>query len=460
MATSCKMSVCVSRPVVPRGMSARLPRRAFNLTVQPLRSNSVARTSRSGVFIRAAAAAPAPTEGKPAPKKKVDNAAVVEKELGAKGDKVFIAATAPAVRLGISEEFGLPPGTNSEKQMVSALRKAGFDYVFDVNFSADLTILEEGTELLNRLVANVKGEPDAPPLPMFTSCCPGWIDEIEKRHGELIPNISTCKSPQGMLGAVVKHYFAEKIGRKPEDVELVSIMPCVRKLGESERPQNQSVESGKDVDFVLTTVECANLLRSKGIELTEMEEDEYDEMLGTSSGAAQLFGTTGGVMEAALRTVYEVVTGKQMERLEINEVRGLEGVKEAVVEMKPIPGGILANGDKDDQEPIQVRVAVANGLGNAKALVQQVKDGESPYHFIEVMACPGGCINGAGQPRSKDKTIGAQRQSGMYDIDERRVIRQSHKNPRVQQLYDEFLETPNGHLAHKLLHTYYQPKTK
>mmetsp|Transcript_30593 Transcript_30593/g.86517 ORF Transcript_30593/g.86517 Transcript_30593/m.86517 type:complete len:373 (+) Transcript_30593:137-1255(+) len=372
----------------------------------------------------------------------------------------MIAATAPAVRLGISEEFGLPPGTNSQKKLVSALRHSGFDFVFDVNFAADLTILEEGTELLNRLVANKEGKPDAPPLPMFTSCCPGWIEDLEKKHDTIIPNVSTCKSPQGMLGAIVKHYFAAKLGKDPQDLSLVSIMPCVRKQGESERDQNQTLEQGRDVDHVLTTIEAAQLFRNKGIDLNEMVDDEYDKLLGTGSTAAQLFGTTGGVMEAALRTVYEVVTGEQMARLEVDDVRGLDGVKEATILLKPQPGGILSNGD-GEQEPIEVRVAVANGLGNAKGLVQQVKDGVSPYHFIEVMACPGGCISGAGQPRSKDKEIGALRQGGMYAIDKKNApIRQSHKNPEVQQLYKEFLGEPNGHLAHELLHTYYQPKAK
>lgn len=389
---------------------------------------------------------------------KITQIDLVQEEL-ADHTKVMIAATAPAVRLGISEEFGLPPGTNSQHKLVSALRKLGFDYVFDVNFSADLTILEEGTELLTRLKAHKEGKTDAPALPMFTSCCPGWIEDMEKKHGEIIPNISTCKSPQGMLGAVVKHYFADKLGKKPEDLSLVSVMPCVRKLGESERPQNQTVETGRDVDHVLTTVEIAQMLKDKGIDLNAMEDGAYDSLLGTSSTAAQLFGTTGGVMEAAIRTVYEVVTGEDMPRLVVDEVRGLEGVKEATIVMKPHPGGPLATGD-GEQEPITLRVAVANGLGNAKNLIQQVKDGQSPYHFIEVMACPGGCISGAGQPRSKDKEIGKLRQAGMYNIDERGTIRKSHKNPELMKLYEDWLGEPNGHLAHHLLHTYYNPKTK
>ena len=337
--------------------------------------------------------------------------------------KVMVAMTAPAVRVAIGEEVGQGPGSIAVGQMVSAQRALGFDYVLDVNFSADLTIMEEGTELLKRLQhawekenqnsdssssnATSSSAPSSSssssslrphgsgPLPMFTSCCPGWVTLVEKSYPELIPNLSTCKSPQQMLGAVVKRYFAEKMGLKREDVSLVSFMPCTAKKHEAEREEVQRSGEAQDVDYVLTTREFGHLLRLKNIPLTSLPESNFDSPLGESSGAAVLFGATGGVMEAALRTAYEVASGQPLPKVEIDAIRGLKGVKEAVVKLPDDIQGSAAGRE--------IRVAVASGIGNARHLLQAIADGSAPpYDFIEVMACPGGCIGGGGQPKTKD----------------------------------------------------------
>jgi len=371
-----------------------------------------------------------------------------------KGEKVTVVQIAPAVRVAIAETLGLAPGDVSTGQLVAGLRKLGFTYVFDTLFGADLTIMEEGTELLHRLEHHLKGDPNKEePMPMFTSCCPGWVAMVEKSNPELIPYLSTCKSPQMMLGAVIKNYFAEEAGVTPDKISAVSVMPCVRKQGEADRPWFNTTGLARDVDHVITTAELGKIFVERGIKLQELEPEEFDNPLSEGTGGAVLFGTTGGVMEAAVRTVYELVTGTPMEKLNFSEVRGLDGIKEATIELQPgeqSPLKQFANGG-----PLQLRIAVANGLGNAKKLIKGLSDGSAKYDFIEVMACPGGCIGGGGQPRSTDKQIIQKRQAAMYTLDERSTLRRSHENPYIQKLYEKFLGTPNGHKAHDLLHTHY-----
>ena len=377
--------------------------------------------------------------------------------------KVMVAVTAPAVRVAIGEEVGLAPGTATVGQMVAAQRALGFDYVLDVDFAADLTIMEEGTELLNRLKAawglleapaeGSHGHGHAPgPLPMFTSCCPGWITLVEKSYPELIPHLSTCKSPQQMMTALVKRYFAQKVGVKPEDVCVVSFMPCTAKKHEAERPEQQRPDEPQDTDYVLTTREFGHLLRLKNVPLASMDESKFDSVMGNSTGAAVIFGATGGVMEAALRTAYEIVAGQPLPKLEIEAIRGLKGVKEAVVTLP------------DDAPPAvagkELRIAVASGIGNARHLLKAMKEGKTPeYHFIEVMACPGGCIGGGGQPKTTDPAAVVKRMGAIYSLDERSVLRKSHENPEVQKLYGEFLKEPGGELSHELLHTTYSDRS-
>nr|WNF20739.1 hydrogenase [synthetic construct] len=408
--------------------------------------------------------------------------------------KVMIAQIAPAVRVAIAETMGLNPGDVTVGQMVTGLRMLGFDYVFDTLFGADLTIMEEGTELRHRLQDHLEQHPNKEePLPMFTSCCPGWVAMVEKSNPELIPYLSSCKSPQMMLGAVIKNYFAAEAGAKPEDICNVSVMPCVRKQGEADREWfNTTGAGGANVDHVMTTAELGKIFVERGIKLNDLQESPFDNPVGEGSGGGVLFGTTGGVMEAALRTVYEVVTQKPLDRIVFEDVRGLDGIKEASVTLVPAPGSKFAelvaerlahkveeaaaaeaaaavegavkppiayDGGQgfstDDGTGITLNIAVANGLGNAKKLIKQLAAGESKYDFIEVMACPGGCIGGGGQPRSADKQILQKRQAAMYDLDERAVIRRSHENPLIGALYEKFLGEPNGHKAHELLHTHY-----
>ncbi len=351
--------------------------------------------------------------------------------------KYVVAQTAPAVRVALGEEFGMPIGSIVTGKMVAALRRMGFDAIFDTNFAADLTIMEEGSELLERLKNGGK-------LPMITSCSPGWIAFCEKYYPEFIDNLSTCKSPHMMMGALVKSYYAEKKGLNPEDIYIVSIMPCTAKKLEIERPEMQH-NGIKDVDAVLTTRELARMIKEMGIDFVNLPDEEYDEPLGMSTGAAVIFGATGGVMEAALRTVADIVEGKDLDKFDYEEVRGLEGVREATIRI-----------DGKD-----IKVAIANGTGNAKKLLDKVKAGEVEYHFIEVMGCPGGCIMGGGQPihnPNEMEKVKELRAKAIYEADKNLPIRKSHKNPAIQKLYEEFLGSPLSEKSHHLLHTHYSKK--
>ena len=351
-------------------------------------------------------------------------------------DLHVVVQTAPAVRVGLGEEFGMPVGTNVEGKMITALKRLGFDRVFDTDFSADLTILEEGTELLNRIKNGGK-------LPLITSCSPGWIKFCEHNYHEFLDNLSTCKSPQQMMGAVAKSYYAEKAGIDPKKIFVVSVMPCTAKKFEADR-EEMAVGGLKDVDVVLTTRELAKMIKQARINFTVLDDGEYDSILGDSTGAAVIFGATGGVMEAALRTVADILTGEDLKKIDYIPVRGMEGIKEASVNI---------NG-------VDVKVAVAHGTGNAAKLLDNIKNGKADYHFIEVMACPGGCINGGGQPilidKEKTEEVKKLRAQGLYKIDkEERKYRKSHENPQVKKLYEEYLEEPKSHIAHRLLHTRY-----
>ena len=359
-----------------------------------------------------------------------------------KAGKKVIVQTAPAVRAAIAEEFGAPIGTPGTGKMVAALHRLGFYRVFDTNFAADLTIMEEANELLERIKHGGT-------LPQLTSCSPGWINYLEYFYPELIPNLSTCKSPHMMMGSIIKSYFAKKHDLKPEDIFVVSIMPCTAKKYERQRK-----EMDQDVDAVLTTRELARLIKRAGINWNRLPEEEFDQdLLGQYTGAGVIFGVTGGVMEAALRTAYFWMTGKEYAKIDFHEVRGLQGVKEAEL----------------DIEGTKVRIAVTSGMANAKPLLDQIKAGKSPYAFIEVMCCPGGCINGGGQPYVKEiflpneednilDTYREKRASVLYGEDERLVIRQSHNNPDIKRLYDDFLGKPGSELAEELLHTTYNSK--
>ena len=355
-------------------------------------------------------------------------------------DKYVVFQTAPAVRVAIGEEFGMPIGTRCTGKMVSAIRRLGADKVFDVDFAADLTIMEEGTELLNRIK-------NGGVLPMITSCSPGWIKYCETFYPDFIPNLSTCKSPNQMQGAVTKTYFARQNDLDPRDIYVVSVMPCTAKKFEIARPEFGR-DGYRDVDANLTTRELARMIRQAGLDFVHLPEEEFDDMLGESSGAGVIFGVTGGVMEAALRTVVDVLTGKDMPRLEYADVRGLEGIKEATVNV---------NGT-------DIKVAIVHGTANAAKLLNAIRAGEKTYHFIEVMGCPGGCVTG-GQPIVDARTRyyvdpRAARAAATYSEDESMAIRKSHKNPAVQKLYAEFLGEPNSHIAHELLHTTYVDRSK
>jgi NADH-quinone oxidoreductase subunit G len=342
-----------------------------------------------------------------------------------------VVQAAPAVRAALGEEFGLPPGTLVTGKLHAALRKLGFDTVFDTNFTADLTILEEANELVRRVK-------NGGVLPMFTSCCPGWIKFVEEFYPDLIPHLSTCKSPQQMFGALAKTYFAEVAHLAPEKMISVSVMPCTAKKYEAQRPEMNS--SGfMDVDYVLTTRELAAMVREAGIDLATLPDAPAEELMGLYSGAATIFGVTGGVMEAALRTAYKVITGRELEGLDITPVRGMERIKSATVKV-------------DD---LNVQVAVAHGLGSARKLADQVRDSSSPYHFIEVMACPGGCVGGGGQPYSFDIMLRNTRGATLYKEDKSLAIRRSHDNPSIARIYHDFLGEPLGEKSHHLLHTSY-----
>jgi len=349
--------------------------------------------------------------------------------------KHVVVQTAPAVRAAIGEEFGMPAGSLVTGQMVTALRMLRFDKVFDTDLAADLTIMEESSELIKRIT-------EGGVLPLITSCSPGWIKFIEHFYPDLLPHLSTCKSPQQMFGALAKTYYAEKAGIDPKDIVVVSIMPCTAKKFECSRPEMDS--SGfQDVDYVLTTREAAGMMKEAGIDLPNLPKSEFDLPLGISTGAGVIFGTTGGVMEAALRTAYKLITGGELEDVEIKAVRGLEGVREAEIEI---------NG-------LRVKAAVANGLANARKLMEKVRAGEQ-YHFIEIMACPGGCIGGGGQPFPTSPEIRAKRVEAIYTADRGLPLRQSHENPAVITLYKEFLGEPLSHKSHELLHTYYTARGK
>ncbi len=350
--------------------------------------------------------------------------------------KHVIVAPAPSVRVQLGECFGMPIGSNVQGKLVSALRHLGFEKVFDVDFAADVTIMEEGTELLDRLQNGGK-------LPLITSCSPGWIKFCEYYFPDMVENLSSCKSPQQMFGALVKTYYAEKMGIDPKDLFVVSIMPCTAKKFECTR-DDQDAAGVPDVDISLTTRELANMIKRAGIRFTDLPNEEFDPMLGVASGAAHIFGATGGVMEAALRTVAEIVTGKPLDNLDFTDVRGVAGCKEA----------------EYDLAGTKVRVAVTSGTENAFQLLEMVRKGEADYHFIEVMACPGGCVNGGGQPHQPGEVrnfidLRAERAKGLYGQDKEMKLRKSHENPFVKELYDTYLEKPGSHKAHHILHTTY-----
>ena len=356
--------------------------------------------------------------------------------------KHVIVQTAPAVRVGLGEEFGYEMGTVVTGKLVAALRALGFDKVFDTNFSADLTIMEEATEFLGRYQKKEN-------LPLITSCSPGWIKFCETYYPEFIPNLSSCKSPQGMFGAVAKTYYAEKMGIDPKDIYVVSVMPCTAKKFEAERMDHTAVEGLADIDAVITVRELARMIKKAGILFNQLPDEEYDAPFGLGSGAGTIFGATGGVMEAALRTAYETLTGEDLEKLEFNEVRGVEGIKEATYT-------IAGN---------EIRVAVTSGTANAKKLLEMIKSGEKTYDFIEVMACPGGCVNGGGQPIQpasvhNNVDIRAKRAAGLYNDDKNLPVRKSHLNPDVKAIYAEYFGEPNSHKAHEILHTGYVKRPK
>ncbi|MDR2211497.1 MAG: [FeFe] hydrogenase, group A [Spirochaetaceae bacterium] len=359
-----------------------------------------------------------------------------------------VVQIAPAVRVAMAEEFGLAPGVIATKKIYAALRRLGFNTVFDTNFSADLTIMEEGTELVKRLASSRD-------IPLITSCCPAWVDYMEKYYSDMIPNFSTAKSPQQMMGAMIKAYWANKAGVDPARVFSVSVMPCTAKKWETKRNDDMKsagrflgTEAGYDVDISITTRELARMVKQAGIDILALPEEEADNPLGPYTGAGTIFGVTGGVMEAAVRSAYFLVTKKELGDVNFKPVRGLEGVKEAEVDFN--------NGTK-------IKIAVAHQMGNIAAVLDTIREAknagkEVPYHFVEVMACRGGCIGGGGQPYGCTDEIRSQRTAGIYQDDEQSAYRCSHQNPFIQQVYAEFLEEPAGHRAHELLHTKYIPR--
>ncbi len=362
--------------------------------------------------------------------------------------KRVVVQTAPAIRVAIGEEFGMEPGSRCTGKLASALFALGFDDVFDTNFTADLTIIEEGTEFLGRVKDALAGGGSV--LPMITSCSPGWIKFIEHTYPDKLAHLSSCKSPHTMMGALVKSYYAKKIGVDPKDIYVVSVMPCTAKKTEINREEMKN-DGLQNVDAVITTRELADMIKQAGIDFNNLPDREFDSPLGMSTGAADIFGLTGGVMEAALRTVYELVTGRELpfKQLHVTPLVGFDKIKEAVLKIeKPLPEYSFLDG-------VEVKVAVTSGLKNARVLLEQIVEGHSPYHFIEVMGCPGGCIMGGGQPRSSDPAIREKRLGNLYKEDESKELRKSHENPYVTSLYKEFLGDANGHLAHELLHTHY-----
>ena len=350
-------------------------------------------------------------------------------------EDLVIVQVAPAVRVALGEEFGLDPGTPITGQMVTALRRLGFDKVFDTNFAADLTIMEEAHEFIGRLSED---------KPILTSCCPGWVNFMEHQFSDLIDIPSTCKSPHEMFGAIAKSYYAEKVGVNPEKITVVSVMPCIAKKYEAKRDELNK-EGMSDVDIVITTRELAAMIKEAGIDLVNLSEDDFDNPLGESTGAGTIFGASGGVIEATIRTAYDTLTGESLEEVEFEELRGLRGVKKATVNI---------NGR-------DIRIGVVNGLGNTRKILEKIRSGEENFDAIEVMACPGGCVGGGGQPFHKgDLSILDQRAKGLYKIDEEKTYRKSYENPSIKKLYEEYLGEPGSDIAHDLLHTSYKARPK
>jgi NADH-quinone oxidoreductase subunit G len=356
-------------------------------------------------------------------------------------EKVCVAQIAPAVRVALGEAFGMEPGTLVTGKAYAALHRLGFDAVFDTNFSADLTIMEEGSEFVQRFV-HKKGE-----LPLITSCCPAWVDFMEKYHEDMIPHFSTAKSPQEMMGVMTKTYYAEKIGKKPSEICMVSVMPCTAKKYELSRSDEMFASGAQDIDVSITTRELSRMIKQAGIDFETLPDDEADSPLGMYTGAGTIFGATGGVMEAALRSAYYLITGSDLEEVELSPVRGLEGVKEAAI----------------DVQGTEVRVAIAHGMVNINTVLERVRQAkergeETPYHFIEVMACRGGCVAGGGQPRATTDEVREQRIKGLYADDTKSAFRCSHHNPAIKKLYEDYLEAPLSKKAHELLHASYTPR--
>ena len=356
-------------------------------------------------------------------------------------DTYVIVQTAPSIRVALGEEFGQEIGSNVTGKMISALKHLGFNKVFDTNTGADFTIMEEATEFIKRFNSNDN-------LPMTTSCCPAWVRFAEMEYPENLPHLSSCKSPHQMLGAILKTYFAKKNNIDPKNIFVVSVMPCIAKKYERQR-EEMKVDNMWEVDAVITTRELARMIKQANIDFDKLEESTFDNPMGEASGAGAIFGTTGGVMEAALRTAYELMTGKELPKLEFEQVRGKKGIKKAEVKI----------GDKE------IKVAVAHGLANARKIMEEIKEGKCDYTFVEVMACPGGCIMGGGQPIHNSKTrtnvdIRGKRAKAMYSIDEKSVIRKSHENPILKTIYKEYIGKPGEKVAHKLLHTHYTPMEK
>ncbi|MCE1247935.1 MAG: [FeFe] hydrogenase, group A [Firmicutes bacterium] len=350
--------------------------------------------------------------------------------------KTVIFQMAPAISVSIGEEFGYEPGTELSGKLVSACKRMGVDMVFDTSVAADLTVIEEANELLYRIQ-------NAGKLPMITSCSPGWVKYVEHFHPEFIDNLSSCRSPQEMLGSLLKTYYAEKEGKNPEDVFVVSVMPCTAKKFEVKRPEFYK-GNVPDVDVVLTTREMARMIKISGLDFQAMPDQRYDDYFNLTSSAGKIFGSTGGVMEAALRTAYCTLTGKDLQTIEFEPVRGLNGVKEAVVDI---------NG-------LKLSIVVASGLTNADIILKRIKENPERYQFIEIMACPGGCIAGGGQPKPQDKEIIAKRQQALYSIDKNAQLRLAHQNPVIKKIYDDYLGKPLGHKSHDLLHTHYRERDK
>ncbi|MDX9848165.1 MAG: NADH-dependent [FeFe] hydrogenase, group A6 [Tenuifilaceae bacterium] len=355
--------------------------------------------------------------------------------------KKVIVQTAPAIRVALGEEFGMEPGTIVTGKMVNALRKIGFDYVFDTDFAADLTIMEEGTELLDRLTRHLNGDKSVK-LPILTSCCPGWVNFFEHNFNDMLDVPSSAKSPQQMFGAIAKTYFADKMEVKREDLVVVSVMPCLAKKYEAQRDEFK-VDGNPDVDFSISTRELAHLIKEFNINFADLEDEDFDRPLGESTGAGVIFGATGGVIEAATRTAYEIQTGKKLDKIDFEQLRGMEGIRSATVDFNGLP----------------INIGIAHGLGNARKLLEDVRSGKANYHAIEVMACPGGCIGGGGQPlHHGDSDILKARSAAIYREDAGKPIRKSHENPYIVKLYEEFLGKPMSEKAHHLLHTHYFDK--